>query len=425
MTNKNVSLQQVKDAASAFLRLDDDILIEVVLATYAANRLQADPLWVFVVSPPSTGKTEVLMAFDSHPGAKVLSSLTANSLISGKTGPSAKDMSRLPQLSGKLVIFKDFTSVLTQRREARNEVFGQLRETFDGRLSKSFGNEAGFREWTGKVGVLAAVTPEIDKHRVVTQLLGERFLYFRPKTDNAEEIAASAVENAVGIESRRREFRRLFCEFLARFDGMANTEPTIETAMADRLAKLALVCAVGRSNVLRARDSQAVLAAPEPEGPARLAKQLKLLALGLAMVRGRASVDEGVYAVVQKVARDGIPYVRFTVLTALWSAFATAATVWQTQEGDRPWFRTRDIISRAGLPDSTVRLELEDISLLGLAERKEDPEDARAKVWRPSRRLLDWVCTCDFLPVPEIPPGCFPWPCIPDWSDEQDVQEFD
>jgi hypothetical protein len=54
--------------------------------------------------------------------------------------------------------------VLSMHREARAQIIGQLREVFDGRTEKSFGN--GLRiEWEGKFGIVAGVTPIIARRR--------------------------------------------------------------------------------------------------------------------------------------------------------------------------------------------------------------------------------------------------------------------
>jgi hypothetical protein len=37
-------------------------LVDVALAVVIANRMDADPLWLFLVAPPSSGKTEMIRA---------------------------------------------------------------------------------------------------------------------------------------------------------------------------------------------------------------------------------------------------------------------------------------------------------------------------------------------------------------------------
>lgn len=376
------SIEEVREAARGFLHLDDEHVIDVAMAAYVANRFDADPLWMFLVGPPSTAKTEILMSFDGYPGAKILSSLTPRSLISGKTTPDAKDCSLLPQLSGKLVALKDFTSVLTLRREDRSEIFSQLREIYDGRYSKAFGNEGKFREWEGKIGLLAGVTPAIDKHMIVNQMLGERMLYYRIKTTSYEEIAREAIKHTTKSNPKRIEFRQAVQAFLSQFD--SGVPPLIyeDGKFEERLENLALVCSHARSAVLRHRDDQSLEAMPEPEGPARLAKQLNLFAMALAVVRGQGKIDGAIYSIVKKTALDGLPHLRKITLETLWSMYV---------ENPNRWFRTNEITGRVGnaVSFSTVKRRLEDLSLLNLVVRVQD--NGGAERWLPSMNMYKWI----------------------------------
>ncbi|HVK10163.1 MAG TPA: hypothetical protein VM597_15450 [Gemmataceae bacterium] len=63
--------------AQYYLRDDD------VLGVVARNRFDTDPVGLHLISPPSSGKTEVLYALFGHPDVYFLSDLTANALISG------------------------------------------------------------------------------------------------------------------------------------------------------------------------------------------------------------------------------------------------------------------------------------------------------------------------------------------------------
>ena len=375
-------IETVKEAARRFLHLDDENAIDVAMAVYVANKFDADPLWMFFVSPPSTAKTEILMCFDGYPGAKILSTLTPRSLISGKTAPDAKDCSLLPQLSGKLVALKDFTSVLALRREDRNEIFSQLREIYDGRYAKAFGNEGQFREWAGKIGLMAGVTPAIDKHMIVNQMLGERMLYYRIVTRSYEEIAREAIRHTTQSNPKRMEFRRAVQAFLSQFDSGVPTLICEDIEFEERLAYLALFCSHARSVVLKDRKDQSLEAMPEPEGPARLAKQLNLFAMALAVVRGQTRIDNAIYDVVKKTALDGLPHLRKKTLEALWLMYVG---------NSNKWFSTKEIAERVGVgvSFSTVKRRLEDLCLLNLITKNQ--ENGGADIWLPSMHMYKWI----------------------------------
>jgi hypothetical protein len=376
-------IEDVREAARRFLHLDDENVIDVAMAVYVANKFDADPLWMFFVSPPSTAKTEILMSFDGHPGAKILSTLTPRSLISGKTALDAKDCSLLPQLSGKVLMLKDFTSVLALRREDRNEIFSQLREIYDGRYVKAFGNEGQFREWSGKIGLMAGVTPAIDKHMIVNQMLGERMLYYRIVTRSYEEIAREAIRHTTKSNPKRKAFQQVVQAFLSQFDGGVPALVNEKGEFEERLKNLALVCSHARSAVLRHREDQSLEAMPEPEGPARLAKQLNLFAMALAVVRGQTRIDNAIYNVIKRTALDGLPHWRKKTLEALWLMYVGNSS---------KWFSTRDIAERvgSGVSPPTVKRKLEDLCLLNLVVK--DRENGGAEVWFPSITMYKWTC---------------------------------
>ena len=46
-----------------------------------------------------------------------------------RSGP--KDASLLPQINGQIMLFKDWTTVLSMQRDARAEIFSQFREIWE------------------------------------------------------------------------------------------------------------------------------------------------------------------------------------------------------------------------------------------------------------------------------------------------------
>ena len=61
-----------------YLQLDDPWVVDVALATVVANTLDGDPLWLLLVSPPSSGKTEaeLVQMFTTVPWCGWLSQIT-------------------------------------------------------------------------------------------------------------------------------------------------------------------------------------------------------------------------------------------------------------------------------------------------------------------------------------------------------------
>ena len=178
----------------------------------AAHTLFGEPPWLFVVAPPSSLKTEVIRALDGYSGTYSLSDITARTFVSGLEGK--RNPSLLNYLKEELLLFKDFTTVLTKRHDERQEVLAQLREIHDGSYKKTFGN--GKRvEWKGKLGFIGGVTPVIDTYTAVTAVLEERFVLYRPFPPDRQEVARKAQANS-GLEMQmRQEIADAFQGFLS------------------------------------------------------------------------------------------------------------------------------------------------------------------------------------------------------------------
>jgi hypothetical protein len=189
-------------------------LIDMALATVIANLLPGDPLWLFLVGPPSAGKTEVISALADVPSVYALSSLTPQTFASGFERKGV-ETSLLPRLDGKTITMKDFGTVLTMYREKKAEILAQLREIYDGQFTKDWGNGKSLR-WRGRVGLLAGVTSIIDREYAFNQVLGERFLLYRIKSADARKIARRALaQRPVDSDRRRETLRELVATFVA------------------------------------------------------------------------------------------------------------------------------------------------------------------------------------------------------------------
>ena len=51
-----MELARVKNTFGRWLYLEDDDYIDVVLATVVAHQFQGDPVWLFLIAAPGSGK---------------------------------------------------------------------------------------------------------------------------------------------------------------------------------------------------------------------------------------------------------------------------------------------------------------------------------------------------------------------------------
>lgn len=355
-------LDYLKKTVGGWLYLEDSLLIDVVMAGYVANLLNTDPLWLLIIAPPSHTKTELLRAFDGFDGAYFLSSLTPSTLVSGiKPKKGVPEPSLLPQLNGKTLFLKDFTTVLSMRSENQQEILAQLREVYDGQYSKVFGNGKAIN-WQGHVGLIGACTPVYDRHYGVIGSLGDRFILYRASGGSPEKMGLQA-QRIVGKEVQmRKEIQHAVHRFAGQFRDRKDFHVETEDSVKRKIVALTSFVAMARCPVERGWNDGRVLYQPLPEGTPRLVKQLMQLGIGLALVKGKGEIDGGVYEVLKKVGTDLITTQRLAVLEHLW----TEGSI----ESLNTTIKTKDIADAVNIPARTTVILLEDLMMTGCLNRQ-------------------------------------------------------
>ena len=103
----------VRDAIKQYMPSYDSEVPEIILATVVANQLKGPPVWLMLISPPSSGKTIALEPLDALPNTKLLSKLTEKTLLSGMPDQNGKPASLLLQLGPKpTLVVKDLGTML-------------------------------------------------------------------------------------------------------------------------------------------------------------------------------------------------------------------------------------------------------------------------------------------------------------------------
>ena len=231
-TELKYHLDDVKKTIHKWFYIENDTTIDIMIGVYIANRLKADPIWLIIVGPPSSTKTELLRAFDGYKNTCFISNLTPATLVSGiKAKIGNPEPSLLPRLNDKLVVLKDFTTILSMRSENQNEIMAQLREAYDGQYCKIFGNGKEVN-WSGQFGLIAGCTPIYDSHYGVIGSMGERFLLHRTESMNGLKMGLQAQKIVGQEETMRKEIRDAVHQFIDQFEKIeaANFKKNDETA---------------------------------------------------------------------------------------------------------------------------------------------------------------------------------------------------
>jgi hypothetical protein len=349
-SEKVVEFPALQGTVTSWLLLRDPDVLPVTLGAKKAHELGGQPPWLLLVAPPSGVKTELLRTLWRVPGIYPLSELTARTFASG-LDTHGDDPSLLHRLRNEVLVVKDFTTVLEMHREERQAVLAQLREIFDGRFDKVWGTGKELH-WEGRLGFIAGVTPVIDSYQSVLSVLGERFLMLRVAQPNRKAVATKALSNAEREVRMREELMATVQSFMR---GLPSTPPAVAPDFRDRLADLADFVTRCRSGVVRDGYRRELNYAPEPEMPARLAKQLFELLRGVALVFGHIYATAEDLDRIQRVALDCIPAVRRAVLRAV----VKAATVDED-------FTTTQVAEGVQYSTATARRALEDLQALGI-----------------------------------------------------------
>ena len=362
--NPDMTNEELYATYKKWLYMPDTMVLDLMFGTIFANRLEGDPVWLFFVAPPAGSKSELLMSLSWAQECYPLTSLTPHALVSGTAWGPGKDPSLLPQLDRKVLVLKDFTTILSMNYAARDEIFGILRDIYDGRTEKSFGNGLK-REYKVKFGILAGVTPVIETFSTMNQSLGERFLRYRLPLDtkqSEEQKILRAIKNVNNELKMRAELCQAAASIISRKNPEHDVMPEFTEKYLPKVVALAQLAAWLRGVVDRDKFTQQVLYKPSSEVGTRMAKQLVKLAMGVGIFRGTRLLDEYEYGCIKHVAVDSCPQRVVMILSAIYKA--------QKQE-NLAMLKTKEIVDRTYLPQATVLRLMEDLNLLRLVQRVE------------------------------------------------------
>lgn len=350
-----------------WLFLDNTDAIRVMLAVHISQLLDGPPVWLFLVGSPGSAKTETLSTLGLIEQIYMTSSLTAPSLISGASWKDNGDPSLIPRLNGMTLVIKDFTSILTMRDAEKDEVFGILRDAYDGTCGKEFGNGV-IRRYASRFTVLAAVTPSIYALSSQHTALGERFLKFSTGDNlnhtSEEEIINRAIDNINRETTMRAELQDVVLNYVTRrldHDQIRLHPPSIPPDIKTRIIHLAKFGARMRGSVSRdTYRNEIIITRPSAEVGSRLGIQLAKLAKSLAAVEGRDTVNDDDYRILKKTMLDTIPQRSEDVVRH----------VLKRCPASDDWVSVYDLSVATRYPQMTIQRVLQDMTVLDVTTRQ-------------------------------------------------------
>lgn len=373
-----ISFAEYEAQMRKWMLVADVAILKLLPALYIANALPGrDAVWVMVIGPSGGGKTELLGSLLDMPLMYPISLLTPNTFLSGFPGKG--DTSLLPKLTGKIMIFKDWTSILSMNKDARNEIMGQLREIYDGHMKKPFGNGR-VAEWSGKVGLIAGVTGAIDIAQQMHTTLGERFIHYRIDMPDRLDAARRCLQNGKDVVQMRKEMKDAMYAFMKGMD-TATVVPELPAEAQEALVRVANLATMARSGVIRDFGmKKEVLYVPSSEMPTRIVQQLSTIATAL-MIVGGGKFDPVIDGnILTKIALDSIPQTNRMVMEVM---------------AQRSMLPTSKIATRLGYPTGPIKMYLENLALLGVCTRHKADEvegEGNADKWEMKEEFKEIIC---------------------------------
>jgi hypothetical protein len=367
-TPRSSSFEQTIKVFKRWLVLSSTTPVYAMLGTVAANLLPGDPVWLGLIGPPSSAKTELLNSISGLPHVVQAATITPSGLLSGTPKKQQDKGARgglLLQIgSFGVIILKDFGSVLSMHAETRAETLAALREIYDGSWTRHLGSAGGKSlTWKGKVAVVFAATEVIDAHHSVIGAMGDRFLLSRLKPVPGKKQFTRALKHAgTGMGEMRKEL----AEAVKKLFANRRTKATaIKTEEAEEIGKAIALAVRLRGAVARDYRSREIEAIYQAEGTARIGLALERLLAGLdTLGMGRKQA----LAVVKEVALDSVPPLRRR-------AYDTVCKYANIETGD--------IAIDLGLPTNSARRILEDLEAHGLVTRFAQG-DGKPHLWNKS-----------------------------------------
>lgn len=345
------------------LKMVSYLPVDVIMGTMFANRIEGDPIWTLLVAPPGGSKTEFLMTLNGSEWVETTTSLTPASLVSGIKFDEGDDPSLLIKVNNRMLVIKDFTTILSMQAATRDEIFGILRDVYDGYVEKFFGTGVK-KSYHSKFGILAGVTPMIDSLAAQHSSLGERFLKFRMSRFESEESEIEKIKKAmkgVGSEGERRdELQRYVAAALRK--PMPQSLPQISEEIYDELVDMAMLTAMLRGAVTKDPYSGELLCLPVVEVGTRLSKQMSKLAMGIAIFKSSDKVDASVMDTIRLVCHDTCPD-RIAKIVGFFYK--------ETFDKDQKdaWVKSKELAEGTGMSDTTLQRVNDNLRMLGIIKK--------------------------------------------------------
>lgn len=336
-------VERFEKLLTSYFEIDDLQAIDIIIATAVSHKLNwSEMLWLRVIGASGSGKTELLRTLSQEPYSTTMESITAGSIRRGyviKKKDGETQQTLLQRLNGKLVITKEFGSMLTKNSDTQNEIFGLLRSVYDGELDADYGSDEGHLNQKTHFDWILGSTPLIDSNRSIEYQLGSRFIDLRW---NSPEDRRTAVDKAQINDGNLSTIREKLSESMM---DILNIKSSVQKPKLSYISTLANITAALRTPVERDRYKRDIIDIPEIELGTRMGQSLSRVATGLMLI-GVKEEDLKPYLI--RLVFSSMTAIRSKVIKA-WLDGLTVQT---------------EIAARVRVSQSLVSMVTEDINLV-------------------------------------------------------------
>lgn len=364
---EKIGLDEVHKVYQDSLYIEDLDRIDVVLAVALSRKLEGIPIWLILVGPSGDMKSAQLNAIEGE-DVYILHNLTSKTLVNGyKDKKEHPDLA--PELNKKLVLIYDMAQILKLPPIEKGELWGQLRDLYDGYAGKisGLGSRAKYKDL--HISLVAGSTPAIDSQILVHQDLGTRELIYRTSGNvNKEKVMDKCFENEEIEEKIKKDLRDITTKFL---DSIDIKRIDISEEILDKIKSISLFISYMRAVSEFDQYSNELRNDVYPEEPTRISKQLKRLYICLKSLSDSYS-DENALRILGHIAKSSCFPIRIKIFEFL------------SLKGDEE-FSTSQLADFLRVGKSTIKREcltMENIGLVKCRRQETSYPDRFYEYWK-------------------------------------------
>lgn len=332
-----------------------------------------DSLWLFEVSRSGLAKSTLSASLSESPKVIPVGQLSPKALISGKTvkvgkiEKPASDLGMRLHRRNRCIIVGEAAYLKAMNQGEKKELFSCLKQLYDGELIRDTGNDVSKHYYDCNTSIWFNSTPDFHKELIIHQEIGTCYLVdsIDLKLEDDDAGIEKAIKDRKKTAQMKKETTEIVKGYLAHhhLKDIEFEEDDIQFIKreSNRLKWIRTVGSYDRYNELEYL--------PQPEFPARIAKQISKLYQCL------LSLDENydkerARKIVERIVDGSGDSVMVKVLESINSYYWTLK---QAGRADHK-FTVTNIVTMTGLGTQTVKKRLELLrGLKFLARTEKDP----------------------------------------------------